>query len=176
MTLMTAAKLTGHTLTVERILDVPELEGTRIRYEAETNTFSGPTWVIVERRDGQFIDDLATDTSRPPFQSPYSHMWDAARDLADMLSGRKGKNEDLRYVGPDRVGDWQAAYVREGWHVRLTERGEWLRVVEVVKHVNLATLRRTGQIRYRTVTLVLEDGRTVVRKNAAYLTARPACA
>jgi hypothetical protein len=173
---ITLTALTGHTLTVERIVDVPELEGTRIRREAETNTFSGPTWVIVERRDGQFIADHATDTSRPPFQSPYLHMWDAARDLADMLSWRKGTFEDLRYVGPAGEGDWQAAYVQEGWHVRLTARGPWQRVAKVVRHVNLATLRRTGQIRYRQVTLVLEDGKSVTRGNAAYLDARPFCA
>ncbi|TMS00143.1 hypothetical protein [Nonomuraea basaltis] len=169
----TRSSLTGHTLTVERILDVPELEGTRLRERAESNTFDAPVWVFVERRDGAFVCDHGTNDRRD--LNPNNHVWDNARFLAERLSGRAGEHEDLRYVGPGRDGDWQAAYVREGWHVRLTPRGEWLRVVEVVQHVNLATLRRTGQVRYRTVTLVLEDGRTVVRKNAAYLTARPTC-
>ena len=171
---ITRSRLTGHTLTVERILDVPELVGTRLRERAETNTFSGPVHAFVERRDGVFVCDHGSIDRRD--LNPHNHMWDNARFLAESLSWRVGEHENLRYVGPGREGDWQAAYVREGWHVRLTPRGSWLRVVEVVKHVNLATLRRTGQIRYRSVTLVLEDGKSVTRKNAAYLVARPVCA
>jgi hypothetical protein len=169
----TVSQLTGHTLTVERIVDVPELEGSRLCEIAERNDFSGPVWLFVERRDGVFVRHHGTNDHRD--LNPANHVWDNARFLAERLSWRVGEHENLRYVGPGRWGDWQAAYVREGWHVRLTERGPWLRVVEVVKHVNLATLRRSGQIRYRKVTLVLEDGKTVAKANAAYLTARPAC-
>lgn len=171
MTTTITAKLTGHTLTVERIVDVPELEGTRIRYEAETNTFSGPVYALVERRSGVFVTDHGSDLSRNrPYHTP---LWDYARHVAERLSGRVGQYEDLRYVGPGQEGDWQAAYVREGWHIRLTARGPWVKVVGVVQHVNLATLRRTGQIRYRQVTLLLEDGKSITRKTGAYLTARP---
>jgi hypothetical protein len=166
--------LTGHTLTVERIVDVPELAGTRIYAEAIRNTFSGPRYVIVERRDGAFICDHGSDTSLR--WQAYTHIWDNARHLAEQLSGRVGEHEDLRYVGPGREGDWQAAYVRQGWYVRLSARGPWLRVTDVVRHVNLATLRRTGQVRYRRVTLTLEGGKSITRANATYLTARPACA
>ncbi|GAA2861341.1 hypothetical protein [Nonomuraea rubra] len=174
MTATIATKLTGHTLTVERIMDLPELEGARLRERAETNTFSGPVWVFVERRDGVFVADHGTNDRRD--LNPNNHIWDNARYLADRLSGRVGEFEDLRYVGPGREGDWQAGAVREGWHVRLTPRGPWLRIVEVVKHINLAKLRATGQIRYRQVTLVLEDGQSITRKNATYLDARPYCA
>lgn len=170
----TLTALTGHTLTVERILDVPELEGSRLREIAERNDFSGPVWLFVERRDGVFVRHHGTNDHRD--LNPSNHVWDNARFLAERLSWRVGEHENLRYVGPGREGDWQAAYVREGWHVRLTRRGPWLRVVEVVKHVNLARLRATGQIRYRQVTLVLEDGKNVTHKNADYLDARPYCA
>lgn len=174
MTLMTATNLIGHTLTVERILDVPELEGTRLREEAEANTFSGPVWVFVERRDGRFVADHGrTDRSD---RNPYNHMWDEGRFLAETLSWRKGEHETLRYVGPGQEQDVFAADVREGWHVRLTKRGPWLRVNEVIQHVNLAYLRRTGQIRYRQVTLALENGKTITKATAATLTARPYCA
>lgn len=169
----TRSSLTGHTLTIERILDVPELEGTRLREQAEINTFSGPIHVIVERRDGVFISDHCSDQCRD--RPHYTPFWDYARHVAERLSGRAGEYEDLRYVGPGQEGDWQAAYIQAGWHVRLTKRGPWLRVAERVEHVNLATLRRTGQIRYRQVTLVLGDGKSITRKNAAYFTARPAC-
>lgn len=161
-----------HTLTVERILDVPELEGTPLRTEAERNTFSGPIRVIVERRDGAFVRHHGSDTD-PNRQSPYGHIWDSARHLAERLSGRIGEYEDLRYVGPGREQDAFAADVREGWHVRLNKRGEWLRVAEVLKHVNLATLRRTGQIRYRQVTLVLEGGQTLTLACTSSVVARP---
>ncbi|MGW4406550.1 hypothetical protein ACWEJ6_21150 [Nonomuraea sp. NPDC004702] len=174
MTLMTATKLTGHTLTVERILDVPELDGSLLREQAETNTFSGPVWVFVERRDGEFVRHHGTNDRRD--LNPSNHMWDNARYLAERLSWRVGEHENLRYVGPGREGDWQAGAIREGWHVRLTSRGPWLRIAEVVKHVNLAKLRSTGQIRYRQVTLVLENGQSITRKNADYLDARPVCA
>lgn len=173
-TTATLTKLTGHTLTVERIIDVPEMEGTRLRERAEANTFDAPVWVFVERRDGTFVCDHGTNDRRD--LNPSNHMWDNARYLTERMAGHVGEHENLRYVGPGREGDWQAGAVREGWHVRLTPRGSWLRVVEVVKHVNLAKLRATGQIRYRQVTLVLEDGKSITRKNAAYLTARPVCA
>lgn len=166
----TRSSLTGHTLTVERIIDVPELSTSPISSDPLAQH------VIVERRDGAYLRHHGTDMTRWWWQGPTCHIWDAARNLANLLSQRRGEHEDLRYVGPDRDGDWQAAYVREGWHVRLTERGPWVKVIGVLQHINLATLRRTGQIRYRHVTLVLEDGKSITRKNAAYLTARPFCA
>jgi hypothetical protein len=165
-----------HTLTVERITDVPELAGTRIHAEAIRNTFSGPTHVIVERRDGQFVTHHGTNVSRWWWQDQHCHIWDAARSLADLLSSRRGEHENLRYVGPGPARDVQASQVREGWYVHLGAGDPWLRVAEVRHTVSLAVMRRTGQMRPKKVVLVLEGGRTVTLSRSATVTARRAYA
>ncbi len=163
--------LTGHTITVERIADVPELHGTPLHVEAQ-NTFAGPTTAIIERRDGQFVRHHGGDTSTWR-QSPGSHIFDAARDLADRLSSRRGEHEDLRYVGPGQARDVAARNVREGWYLRTGgKRGPWLRVNEVRDMVSLAEMRRTGQLRAKKRRFILEGGQTVTIAHTAPVAAR----
>lgn len=163
--------LTGHTLTVEQIVDVPELERTHLR-ELARNTFSGPVYVIVERRDGVFVADHGSDHHWWR-ENPGGDVWDSARWQAEWLSCSVGPYEDLRYVGPGRVGDWHVSMIRQGWLVRLTERGPWRRVIGIQETINLAEMRRTGQLRARKRTFVLEGGRIITRSIRSYLVARP---
>jgi hypothetical protein len=93
----TASKMIGHTLTVERIVDVPELVGTVLHKQATTNPFGGPVLAFIERRDGAFVACHGTNAQRHDLH-PYNDHWTNCRLLAENLAGLAGPYEDLRYV------------------------------------------------------------------------------
>jgi hypothetical protein len=79
--------LTGHTITVELLGDVPELKDAPI---------PGPAYVIVERRDGRFIRDHDADIRS---RRNCILIWDKARYLAVRLAAVSGEHENLWFVG-----------------------------------------------------------------------------
>lgn len=93
----TASKMIGHTLTVERIVDVPELVGTVLHKQATTNGFGGPILAFIERRDSAFIACHGTNAQRHDLH-PYNDHWTNCRLLAENMAGLAGPYEDLRYV------------------------------------------------------------------------------
>ena len=95
--LATATKLTGHTLTVERIVDVPELVGSVLHTQATTNAFGGPIFAFIERREGVFVACHGTNAQRHDLH-PYNDHWTNCRLLAENMAGLAGTYEDLRYV------------------------------------------------------------------------------
>jgi hypothetical protein len=115
-------KLTGRTITVEEIGQVPEL--------ARAWRNSDYDLRIVERLDGVFV-------CAHPNANNLNPMWDNARHIADRL--------EATYVGPGRQERLTAANVKVGWWVLagppLTQR--WYRVKQVTELVDLVK-RETG--------------------------------
>ena len=149
----TAAKMIGHTLTVERIVDVPELAGTVLYRQATTNAYSGPVLAFIERRDGAFVACHGTNDQRDDLH-PYNDHWTNCRLLAENLSGLAGPYEDLRYVSltvgetlpagvaPAKQAPMAPAETRTEYAIRLTavRHGKWQTVIETV-HPDHATDR-----------------------------------
>lgn len=108
--------LTGRTITIEEIGQVPELDRAPRGGDYD--------WRIIERRDGVFVRAHPNG----PLHNP---MWDNARHIADRL--------DARYVGPGREETLPAGEIREGWHVQLGSypRQSWNRVERVTALVCL---------------------------------------
>lgn len=91
---MTSISQSGpaHTITVERIADIPELSGTHAASNAAA------VHAIVERVDGQFVALHATDISRWWWAELCGDIREAARQLVGRLAQRSIHHEDLRYV------------------------------------------------------------------------------
>lgn len=114
--------LTGRTITVEEIGQVPELDRAWRVDEYDLR--------IIERLDGVFVRTHANPNNPNP-------MWDNARHIADRL--------EAVYVGPGRQERLSAGEVRVGWWVLAGRPGDqrWCRVEQVTEVVDLVK-RETG--------------------------------
>ncbi|HEY9408893.1 MAG TPA: hypothetical protein VIP77_04870 [Jiangellaceae bacterium] len=117
-----AMKLTGRTITVEEIGQVPELARAWRVDEYDLR--------IIERLDGVFVCAHSDGPSLNP-------VWDNARFLAERM--------EATYVGPGRQERLPASRVRVGWWVLAgpPRNPGWCRVEQVTEVVDLVK-RETG--------------------------------